>query len=394
LVPVRILILADRDWTHPEAGGTGTTLRALVDRWIEAGTEVTMIAGAYEGCDPLERPHPRLEIHRMGTRLSVFPKAAAAVRRGTGRDADVVFEVVNGIAFFTPLWWFLRAPKLAFIQHVHQDHYVLELGWRGRVGAFMLERLPLRRLYRRIPFCTISQAARDDLVRLGVPDESIDVVYLGVDEASGDYARTPNPTILYLGRLKRYKRLEMLLDVLELLPDATLDVVGDGDYQAAFEAEVQRRGLGERVLMHGFVPEPLKSAFYKRAWVMVTTSSAEGWGLTVMEAAACGTPSAALRVGGLNEAIVDGETGALADSPAELAVRVGEILASPELRERLGSAAAARAQTFSWDHAAVQLMTLLEATAAPSRDVGRDDEPPEAQRLSPEPARSGSSSSR
>src|SRR5205085_11856634 len=122
------------------------------------------------GAIPLERPHQRLEIHRMGTRLSVFPRAAWAYRKGLGRDADVVFEVVNGIAFFTPLWR-LRAPTLVLLQHVHQDHYISEMGWPGRIGAFLLERLPLRYLYRRASYLTISESARADLIELGVSPE-------------------------------------------------------------------------------------------------------------------------------------------------------------------------------------------------------------------------------
>jgi glycosyltransferase involved in cell wall biosynthesis/O-antigen/teichoic acid export membrane protein len=370
-----ILILVDREWSHPEAGGTGTTLRALVSRWIDDGHRVTIIAGAYEGAVALEQPHPRLEIHRMGTRLTVFPRAWRAVRRGIGADADVVLEVINGIAFFTPLWR-LRKPTMVLLQHVHQHHYVTELGWRGRIGALLLERLPLRHLYRRASFLTISQAVRTELIELGVPAASIEVVYLGVEPDGSSGPRASEPTLLYLGRLKRYKRLELLLDVLDAAPDAVLEVAGDGDHRAAFEAEVRRRGLESRVVMHGFVPESSKPELYRRAWLNVTASSAEGWGLTVMEAAVCGTPSAALRVGGLGEAIVDGETGLLADGAPELAERVGELLASPERRELLGASAAYRARQFSWDRSAGVLMGLLHR--AVERHGQRDERLPVA----------------
>ena len=109
---LHILVLSDRDWTHPEAGGTGTTFRELVGRWTAAGHHVTMIAGAYPGAPAYERPQPNLHIHRMGNRLTVFPRAAVAFLRGTGRHADVVLEMVNGIAFFTP-WW----PTLRELSH-------------------------------------------------------------------------------------------------------------------------------------------------------------------------------------------------------------------------------------------------------------------------------------
>ncbi len=148
---MHVLLLTDRDWTHPQGGGTGTNLLGQVGRWLDWGHRVTVVAGAYPGAEPVSRPRPGLELHHMGSRLTVFGRAALASRRGLGADADVVLEVVNGIAFFTPLWWWLRAPVVTLVHHVHQDHYVAELGLRGRAAAFLLERVPLTLLYRRRP---------------------------------------------------------------------------------------------------------------------------------------------------------------------------------------------------------------------------------------------------
>src|SRR6202022_840629 len=109
------------------------------------------------------------------------------------------------------------------------------------------------------------------------------------------------------------------------------------------------RGLGSRVRVHGYVDEEAKAELYRQAWVHVTASASEGWSLTVMEAALCGTPSAALAVGGLRESILDGKTGVLAANPAELVSRVKDLLEDTELRERLGAAARERALTFTWE---------------------------------------------
>src|SRR3954469_23275005 len=361
---LHILLLTDRDWTHPQGGGTGTNLFAQVARWTAWGHRVTVIAGDYPGARRTEQLGPNLVVHRMGTRLTVFPRAALAVWRGLGDDADVVLEVVNGIAFFTPLWWFLRKPRVALVHHVHQDHYVTELGRRGRMAAFLLERLPLRHLYRGTEVLTISEAARADLMELGVPREHVHVAYLGVEPSQVRAgARSPEPSLLYLGRLKQYKRIEVTLDVLERVESATLHIAGDGDHRAALQAEVDRRGLHDRVRFHGFVDEDRKAELYGSAWLSLTASSAEGWCLTVMEAAACGTPSAALRVGGLGESIVDGETGLLADTPAELAEKVAGLVAAPARRDELGAAAQARARGFTWEHAAEANLVVLERVA-------------------------------
>ena len=167
--PLKVLVLADRDWTHPQGGGTGENVYANVVRWARWGNKVTVVAGAYPGCLPVEQVEPNLVVHRMGGRGSVFPRAAWAVIRGLGRDADVVFEVINGIVFLTPLW--LRKPRVALVNHPHRDLYIGEFGSRlGRVMSALFEELPLRLLYRRVPFLTISGSARDELVSIdGIP---------------------------------------------------------------------------------------------------------------------------------------------------------------------------------------------------------------------------------
>jgi glycosyltransferase involved in cell wall biosynthesis len=306
----------------------------------------------------------------MGTRSTVFTRAILAVLRGIGRDADVVLEVINGITFLTPLW--LRKPRVAIVHHVHRELYLEEFPRFGLPLFWILERLPLRLLYRRTPFLTISRSARDDLAREGIPPENVTVEYLGVDPGKfRPGTRAPEPHLIFVGRLKAYKNVEALFDVLETVPEAILDVVGEGDHRPDLEAEIERRGLGDRVRMHGYVDEDTKAELYGRAWVNVTASQSEGWSLTVMEAALCGTPSAALAVGGLAESIVDGETGFLASDIRQLADRVRELVARPDLRESFGEAAQRRAATFTWDRSASAFLDVLRRAAGrPSAQAG------------------------
>src|SRR4051812_24234588 len=352
-----ILLLTDHDWTHPQGGGTGANLFGQVAFWLQWGHRVTVVAGTYPGAERVARPAEGLELHHMGSRRTVFARAAWAVSRGLARDADVVLEVVNGITFLTPLW--LRKPRVTLIHHIHRDHYVTELGRVGAVAAVALETLPLKLLYGGAPFLTISQAAADDIAGLGIDPSDVTVGYLGVVPFPESAARSESPRLLYLGRLKRYKRIELLLDVVEGVPGTVLDIAGEGDHRPHLEAEIARRGLGERVLLHGHVSEAEKAQLYSRAWVNLTASSAEGWCLTVMEAATCGTPSAALRVGGLPESIVDGETGLLADDGPELVAAVSRLVADDDLRARMGRAAQERAASFTWERTARESLDLL-----------------------------------
>ncbi len=359
---MHILVLTDRDWTHPQGGGTGTNLFGQISRWLAWGHRVTVVASSYPGAQTEERIGD-LTIHRMGGRGTVFPRAIWKLRRGLVPDADVVLEVINGITFLTPLW--LRLPRIALIHHVHREHYAQELGRFGRIAAFLLETAPLRWLYSGARFQTLSHAEAEKIADHGIPLEAIDVNYIGVElDAFAPGERSPEPTLLYLGRLKKYKRIELLLEMLETVPGAVLEIAGEGDHRPDLEAEIERRGLSDRVRMHGHVSEERKLELLQRAWVNLTASSAEGWCLTVMEAAACSTPTAALAVGGLPESIEDGRTGALARDARELGEKVRAIVANPAERDALGRAALERARTFTWDAAARRSLDALEAERA------------------------------
>jgi glycosyltransferase involved in cell wall biosynthesis len=239
----------------------------------------------------------------------------------------------------------------------------------GRFLAAALEEVPLRLLYRRVPFLTISGSAREELVTIdGIPREHITIAYCGV--GPGPYApgdKAPEPTLLYVGRLKAYKRIELLLDILIELPGVGLDIAGHGDHGETLEDEITQRGLQDRVEVHGYVDDATKAELYRRAWLHVTASASEGWSLTVMEAALCATPSVAMRVGGLRESIVDGQTGVLADSPVELRDAVAELLRDHARRERLGQAARDRALTFTWERTAATTLAVVQQQVAQAR---------------------------
>jgi glycosyltransferase involved in cell wall biosynthesis len=307
-----------------------------------------------------------MTLHRVGTRSTVFPRAIWRQARGLVPDADVVLEVINGITFLTPVW--LRTPRVALMNHRHWLHYQLEMGRiRGAAAAFALETLPLRALYGRTPFIAVSKSTAGELEELGVPSELITVNYTGLDaDAYGAGDRALEPTILYLGRIKRYKRIEVLLDVLDAVPSAVLEIAGDGDYRPELERAIAARRLTGRVRLRGAVDEATKRELLGRAWVHATASRCEGWCLAVMEAAACGTTTSALRIGGIPESVVDGSTGLLATSDEELAANTVRLLVDDTLRERLAQAAFARAQAFSWDQMAATTLAALDSARRPA----------------------------
>ena len=103
----------------------------------------------------------------------------------------------------------------------------------------------------------------------------------------------------------------------------------------------------------------------QRSWVHLMPSRKEGWGLAVVEAAQHRVPTIGYRSsGGLSDSIIDGVTGILANSHAELVGHLEELLWDPVLREQLGAKAQARNGEFSWEQSADGMRHVLEAVCA------------------------------
>src|SRR5205823_6611711 len=186
-----------------------------------------------------------------------------------------------------------------------------------------------------------------------------------------------SPTGLALGRVEPYKRVDLLVDAVAALPGVRLVVAGSGTGLGAVRARVAAGDVEDRVEVRGAVDEEEKVRLLQTAHVVASASEKEGWGLTVLEAAACGTPAVATDVPGLRDAIRDGETGLLVPSGdvAALSHALGRVLGDPALRARLGTAAIRLAARFDWDATASGISALLDAVrgapAVAARRAGR-----------------------
>lgn len=362
---MKILVFNWRDIHHPEAGGAEINIHEQARRWVELGNQVTMFTARPRGHSFTERLDG-IEVYRAGGRLGVYPWAAVAYLAFLRRRADVILDIENGIPFFTPLY--SRKPKVLLMHHLHQDQFLVEMGTLlGRFGRF-LERVAVPRLYRGSKVIAVSRSTerRKKAALWHGREMDIKVVYNGVDHAfylpGGE--RSEKPTVLYLGRIKHYKQLPRLVSMLPGLrakvPDVELVIAGDGDGMEEVLSEVAASPVPEAVHIVGRVTEEEKLALLQGAWVMATPSMNEGWGVTVIEANACGTPAVAFRVAGLDEAIVDGETGLLCEDEGSFIDALAEVLSDAGLRGRLSEGAVEWASRFDWEETARQTLEVLE----------------------------------
>ena len=352
-------ILAWRDLADVEAGGSEVHADEIASRWADAGLDVVMRTSHAAGHLERARRNGYRVVRRRGRHL-VFLDAPLQELLGRDGRRDGLLEVWNGLPFFTPLW--ARGPRATFVHHVHADMWraVMSPGL-ARLGEVLEQRIAPP-LYRRSTVMTPSPSSRDDIVRrLRLPPEHVVAVANGVDERfSPGGERSSTPMVLTVGRLVPHKRLDLLVRAVAAARDQVsglqLVVVGDGYERPALEAVLDELDATAWVHVLGRVSDDRLVDLYRQAWVVASASQSEGWGMTITEAAACGTPAVVTRIPGHVDVVDDGRSGLLVDAADDLTSALGRVLGDPDLRERLGRGAIERARSLSWDRAAVDVL--------------------------------------
>ena len=365
---MRILVLNWLDHENPQAGGAELHLREIFTRLVARGHSVDLLCSSWETA-PQRANLEGIEVHRIGNRHT-YPFLAWRYfeRNLRANNYDVVIEDLNKVPLYTPLW---GVPKLVALVHHLFGATVFREAPAPLAAAVWLSEQPLGALYKKVQFEAVSVSTSDDLVARGIPRHAIRVIYNGVDSSRltpNPVERSEKPLFVYLGRLKKYKRVDVVIRAFAELnvPEATLEIAGTGDYRARLEGLVNSLGLTDRVQFLGFIPEDEKVHLLRRAWASTLASPKEGWGISNLEAAACATPVIAANSPGIRESVVDGETGFLVpqDDSGAMAAAMRGIVESRDLVDVLGAAGRRFAETFTWERAANDTLSHLEEVVA------------------------------
>jgi glycosyltransferase involved in cell wall biosynthesis len=362
----RILVINWRDIKNPEAGGAEVHYHEIFRRIADMGHEVTLLSSRYPG-SPREEVVDGVRVVRRGPKFLFNYYVPLSCRRLLKETPfDIVVDDINKVPFYTPLY--VTKPILAMAHHLFAETIFIETILPLALYIYLGEALiPL--VYRRTPFTVVSESTKNDLAQRGIPAENMRIIYNAVDhdQYSPDPARkSPEPLIGYVGRIKKYKSIDHLIRACKLVFErhatARLEIAGSGDYLKDLEALARELGMADRVSFRGFVSAEEKVDILRRSHVVVNTSSKEGWGVTVVEANACGAPVIASDVPGLRDAVVDGETGFLVPygDIEGFAARISEVLDDRALRDRLSEGAVAWAGRFTWDESARATLGAIE----------------------------------
>ncbi|MFH1279696.1 MAG: glycosyltransferase family 4 protein [Candidatus Eisenbacteria bacterium] len=356
-----------RDRKNPEAGGAEVHLHEIFGRIASAGHHVTLLAHRYPGGAP-EEMVDGLRVVRIAGKFDFnFHVVPYYKKRLRAERFDVVVEDLNKLPFF--LHRAAESPSAAVLHHFFGDSI-----WKETNPLFAsyvrLGEWAVKKTYRAVPFCAVSESTAAELVASGFDPGRVRIIHNAVDHGVyrvDESAARVKGRVIYLGRVKRYKGIDFLIRALARIrrtrPEVHLTVVGSGDDLPRLARVARGLGVDGAVEFTGFVDTETKVRLLRESEIMVTPSPKEGWGVTTIEANACGTPVIASDVPGLRDAVRRDETGLLFPygDVAALTAAMERLLADDELRGRFSRAAIEWAARFTWERSAEETLAWLES---------------------------------
>lgn len=359
----RILIFNWRDTKHVHAGGAEVYLHEVAKRWAAEGNTVTLFCGN-DGSAPRFETIDGVHVIRRGGFYMVWFWAFVYYMLRLRGKFDVILDSDSALPFFTPL--FVREPVVCLVHHVHQQIFKEHLVWPAAVFACAVERYFVPFVYRHTQLITVSESTKKDMIALGLTGSGIEVINPGTNlDQFAPGEKDAHPLVVYVGRLKAYKSVDVLIRAFDLLrlthPQARLIIAGAGEEEGNLKDLTKTLHLTKAVSFLGKVEEDLKVWLMQQAWVFANPSSMEGWGITSIEANACGTPVVASNVPGLRDSVQNPHTGYLVQygNPAAFADKIGYLLSDTKQRHFMESESLLWAQNFDWDIIADKSLNVI-----------------------------------
>ena len=354
---LNILWFNHRDPKHPFAGGAEVRIHEIGKRLVQNGHSIKLICERWPGSKKTEFLDG-IEVIRTGNKYTIHLEVPFIVNRFNSNI--IIDDMAHALPWESQL--FTHKTVIGQVHHVHQN--VLDFELNPIVAKTLILSERAIKYYKSV--IVVSESTKKALIDLGVCKNRVRVIPNGVDiDFYKPMAKSSSPTILWVGRVKRYKRVEHVLLAFSIiekqLPDAKLIIVGNGDYLENIKSLATKLRL-KNVFFPGFVEEKKKASLMASSWVIVSSSFVEGWGMTIIESAACGTPAVAYDVAGLRDSVSNNETGLLVSdgNVTALAQNLLRVLQDEQLRVKLGNNALDRTKQFSWDKVAQEFSDFLE----------------------------------
>lgn len=368
-----IILMNWRDIRNPDSGGAEVYVHELARRWAAKGHRVTLLTSQYERAED-DEVLDGVRVVRQGSPLSVYRRVKEVYMRRFRSEADVVIDTINTRPFLACRYVKPSTLLVALVFQLAREFWNYETPFPiSYLGRYWLEDRWLKQ-YRTIPTIALSQSTRDDLHSLGFKDIAIVRPGCSVQPLSALPVKESTPTAIFVGRLKRAKLPDHALRAFKIisrkLPESRFWIVGDGYLRRALEHDAPGS-----VTFFGRVSDRQKVELMTQAHVLLYPAVREGWGLTISEANAVGTPAVGYDVPGLRDSIQNGRTGVLVPfgDVSRLATEALSLLTDSRRRDEMAVASLDWARTLTWERAAEEF--LQEITKRLSQKQPSGEEP-------------------
>ncbi len=359
---MKILVANWRCIKNPEMGGAEIHFHEIFKLIVKMGHEVTLVVHSFDGAEP-EETIDGIKIYRVGSKF-IFKYAFRWFYKKhlEKNNYDLVVDDISKIPMDTPKY--INKPIVGILHHIHGSTLYKEIPWYMAYYISRCEKI-IPKHYSNINIFTVSPSTKNELAVLGQPENKIDYLYNAINQKLFEQTKvekSETPLLVYVGRIKKYKQVELVVDVLpklkEKYPNIELHIGGTGDHLDKLKNYVIQKGVSDCVKFLGFISEEEKAKLLGRAWIFVTLAMKEGWGITVIEANAMNTPVVGSDVPGLRDSIQNNKTGYLVTigNEDELVGKISELIDNKELRENFSNNAKEWSLNFSWQASATHFI--------------------------------------
>jgi len=363
---MKILIINWQDISNPFGGGAEVHLHEIFKRISSMGHYVTLFCCEYENCKE-EESIDDIRIIRKGSRNFFNYGVKKFYKEFLSRENfDIVIDDINKIPFYTPRY--VKEPLLAISHHFFGSSIYRETNPISGTYVYISEKL-VDCVYKHTPFVVVSQSTLDEFISRGFNKANFEIVHNAIEQERFPMRvsqKNESPTITYFGRLKKYKSPDHLIKAFAIIKktvkDAKLYIMGRGDFQPKMEQLTKKLSLDTSTTFFGYVTEEQKIDLLSKSWVAVNTSMKEGWGITNIEANACGTPVISANVHGLKDSVMSGVSGELYQygNIDELADKILHIIKNEDNLRKYSDGAVKWAKEFSWDNSAKKMLSIIQ----------------------------------
>lgn len=355
---MNVLVYNWKDKKNPDRGGAEIIVFRLLKSLVEKGHHVTLFSRSFPGALP-EETIDGVHVVRRGGLLTTY-WYGYRYYKNLPKKPDIVIDMLNTLFWFTPLY--VRGKVVAYVNQLAKEVLYFELPpVISHIAAFLerLEFLPYR--LKKVPFVCYAASVKADLVQYGIAPGRVSLFSLGIDHKQFfPGKKSPTPLFLCINRLVKMKRTDLCIqamaEVVKQYPAAQLEIIGFGYDKPRLERLITKLGLQQnvhfRVIPFFAKAEEVRTRLMQNAWALLFPSVKEGWGMTVTECAACGTPAIVSNVTGLRDAVQQHKTGIILTArptPTELARAMIKIIKDASLRHNLSAQAIKWGKNFTWE---------------------------------------------